>query len=65
MPERKRTPGQPAELRVRGVRLSKENRSNCSSDSAACASIAEWLLCSRFPLHEWCIQAELDRPVRR
>ena len=41
MPERKHTPKQPAELRVRGVRLVKENRSNYSSDSAACALIAE------------------------
>ena len=33
MPERKHTPGQPAELRMRGVRLFKENRSSCSSDT--------------------------------
>ena len=48
MPERKRSPRQPDEPRVRGVRLFKENRSNCSSDSAAYASIAEKLGCSRF-----------------
>ena len=50
MLERKHTPRYPAELRVRGVRLIKENRSNYSSDSAAYASIAEKLGCSRFPL---------------
>ena len=60
MPERKHSPKQPAELRVRGVRPIKENRSNCSSDSAANALIAEKLGCSRFPRREWCIQAERD-----
>ena len=55
MPERKQSPRQPAELRVRGVRLVKENRSNYSSDSATCASIAEKLGCSRFTFREWCI----------
>ena len=65
MPERKHTPRQPAELRVRGVQLVKENRSDCSSDSAAYALIAEKLGCSRFPLREWCIQADLDRLFRR
>ena len=64
MLERKHTPRYPAELRVRGVRLIKENRSNYSSDSAAYASIAEKLGCSRFPLREWCIQAERDAGER-
>ena len=56
-------PEQQAELRVREVRLFKENRSNCSSDSAAYTSIAEKLGCSRFTLREWCIQAERDAGV--
>ena len=60
MPDRKCAPRQPAELRVRGVRLFKENRPDCSSCSAAYASIAEKLGCSRFPLREWCIQAERE-----
>ena len=64
MPERKHSPRQPAELRVRGVRLVKENRSNYSSDSATCASIAEKLGCSRFTFREWCIQAERDTGER-
>ena len=65
MPERKHTLRQPDELRVREVRLFKENRAAYSSDSAAYASIAEKLGCSRFTLREWCIQAELDRRFRR
>ena len=58
MPERKHTPRYPAELRVRGVRLAKENRPDCTSDSAAYASIAEKLECSRFTLRQWGIQEE-------
>ena len=42
----------------RGVRLFKENRPDCSSDSAAYDSTAEKLGCSRFTLREWCIQTE-------
>ena len=64
MPERKHSPRQPAELRVRGVRLFKENRPDCSRDSAACASIAEKLGCSRFTLRQWRIQAERDAGER-
>ena len=41
------------------------DRPSYSSDSAACASIAEKLRCSRFMLRQWRIQAELDRPFRR
>ena len=52
-PDRKHTPRQPAELRFRGVRLFKGNRSDYSSGSAAYASIAEKFGCSRFPLREW------------
>ena len=52
MPERKHAPKQPAELRVRGVRPFKENRSNYSSDNAAYASIMEKPGCSRFTLRE-------------
>ena len=48
MPERKHSPRQPAELRARGVRLFKENRPDCSGDSAVYALIAEKLGCSRF-----------------
>ena len=55
MSARKHAPKQPDELRARGVRLFKENRSDYSSDSAAYASIAEKLGCSRFPLRQWCI----------
>ena len=64
MSERKHTPRYPDELRVRGVRLFKENRSDYSSDSAAYALIAEKLGCSRFPLRQWCIQAEHDAGER-
>ena len=64
MPDRKHTPRQPAELRVRGVRLFKENRSDYISDSATYTSIAEKLGCSRFPLRQWCIQAERDAGER-
>ena len=65
MPERKHNPRQPAELRVRGVRLFKENRPNYSSDSAACASIAEKLGCSRFTLRQWRIPADYEIPGDR
>ena len=64
MPERKHSPRQPDELRVRGVRPFKENRPDYSSDSAAYASIAEKLGCSRFPLRQWCIQTERDAGER-
>ena len=64
MPERKHSPKQTAELRVRGVRLVKENRPDYSSDSAAYASIAEKLGCSRFTLRQWCIQTERDAGER-
>lgn len=50
----------PAELRLRGIRLFKENRINCSSDSAAYVSITEELECSRFTPREWCIRAKRD-----
>lgn len=64
MPERKHTPRYPDELRVRGVRLFKENRAAYSSEGAAYASIAEKLGCSRFTLRQWCIQAERDAGER-
>ncbi len=64
MPKSKYSPRQPDELRVRGVRLFKENRPDYSSDSAACASVAEKLGCSRFTLRQWCIQAERDAGER-
>ena len=48
MPERKYNPRQPAELRVHGVQLFKENRPDYFSDSAAYALIAETPGCSRF-----------------
>ena len=56
MPERKHSLRQPYELHGRGVRLFKENRPDYSCDSAACASVAEKLGCSRFTLRQWCIQ---------
>jgi len=49
MPERRLSPMHPADLRVRGGRLFKENRPDCSSDSAAYASIAGKL--GLLPLH--------------
>jgi len=64
MPERKHSPRQPAEFRARGVRLFKENHPDCSSGSAACASITGKLGCSRFTLREWCIQTERDAGER-
>ena len=60
MPERKHRPRQPAELRVRGARLLKENRPDYPCDSGAYALTAEKLGCSRFTLRQWCIQAERD-----
>ena len=65
MAEARSTPRHPAELRARGVRLADENRANCSSDSAACHSIAAKLGCSPSALRSWCIQAERDRPLRK
>ena len=49
---------------ARGVRLFKENRSDCSNDSVAYASIVEKLGCSRFPLRERCIQTSRDAGER-
>ena len=40
MTKRRFTPGYPAELRERGVRLFQENRADYSSDSAAYRAIA-------------------------
>ena len=61
MTERKYVPKYPDELRVRGVRLFNENRSNDSSDNAVYASISENLGCSRFTLRQWCIQTRPGR----
>ena len=40
MTKRRHTPAYPAELRERGVRLFLEQRSEYSSDTAACRAIA-------------------------
>ena len=40
------TPAYPAELRERGVRLFRENRADCVSDTAAYKAIAPKLGCS-------------------
>ena len=47
MSRRKHTPRYPDELRVHGVRMFMENRSNDSSDSAAYTLISEKLGCFR------------------
>ena len=49
---RESTPRGSQPTSARGVRPFKENRSNCSSDSAAYASIMEKPGCSRFTLRE-------------
>ena len=60
MTKKKHTPAYPAELRERGVRLVRENRSEYASDSAAYRAIAPKLGCSPDSLRVWCQQAERD-----
>ena len=61
MTKKKHTPAYPAELRERGVRLFRENRSEYTSDNAAYRAIAPKLGCSPDSLRVWCQQAERDR----
>ena len=60
MTKKKHTPAYPAELRERGVRLFRENRSEYASDNAAYKAIAPKLGCSPDSLRVWCQQAERD-----
>jgi transposase-like protein len=60
MTKKKHTPAYPAELRERGVRLFRENRSEYTSDNAAYRAIAPKLGCSPDSLRVWCQQAERD-----
>ena len=60
MKKRKHTPAYPAELRERGVRLFREQRSEYSSDTAACRAIAPKLGCSPDSLRVWFQQADRD-----
>ena len=64
MTKKKHTPAYPAELRERGVRLFRENRSEYSSDNAAYRAIAPKLGCSPDSLRLWCQQAERDAGQR-
>ena len=64
MTKRKHTPAYPAELRDRGVRLFREQRSEYASDTAACRAIAPKLGCSPDSLRAWCQQAERDTGKR-
>ena len=58
------TSAYPAELRERGVRLFREYRGHCVSDTAACKAIAPKLGCSPDGLRVWCRQAERDAGQR-
>jgi len=64
MTKKKHTPAYPAELRERGVRLFRENRSEYSSDNAAYRAIAPKLGCSPDSLRLWFQQAERDAVQR-
>ena len=64
MTKKKHTPAYPAELRERGVRVFRENRSEYSSDNAAYRAIAPKLGCSPDSLRVWCQQAERDAGER-
>ena len=64
MTQKKHTPAYPAELRERGVRLFRENRSDYTSDNAAYRAIAPKLGCSPDSLRVWCQQAERDAGER-
>ena len=64
MTKKKHTPAYPAELRERGVRLFRENRSEYTSDNAAYRAIAPKLGCSPDSLRVWCQQAERDAGKR-
>ena len=60
MTQKKHTPAYPAELRARGVRLFRENRSEYTSDNAAYRAVAPKLGGSPDSLRVWCQQAERD-----
>ncbi|RCW82811.1 transposase [Paracoccus lutimaris] len=64
MTKQRATPAYPAELRERGVRLFRENRTDYASDSAAYKVIAPKLGRSPDSLRVWCQQAERDRGER-
>lgn len=64
MTEKKYTPAYPAELRDRGVRLFRDQRSEYASDNAAYRAIAPKLGCSPDSLRVWCQQAERDAGQR-
>ena len=64
MTKKKHTPAYPVELRERGVRLFRENRSEYTSDNAAYRAIASKLGCSPDRLRVWCQQAERDAGER-
>ena len=64
MMQKTHTPAYPAELRERGVRLFRENRSDYTSDNAAYRAIAPKLGCSPDSLRVWCQQAERDAGER-
>ena len=64
MTKKKHTAAYPAELRERGVRLFRENRSDYTSDNAAYRAIAPKLGCSSDSLRVWCQQAERDAGER-
>lgn len=64
MTKKKHTPAYPVELRERGVRLFRENRSEYTSDNAAYRAIASKLGCSPDSLRVWCQQAERDAGER-
>ena len=64
MTKQRYTPAYPAELRERGVRLFRENRTDNSSDTAAYKAIAPKLGCSPDSLRVWCQQAERDNGQR-
>ena len=64
MTKQRSHPAYPAELRERGVRLFRENRSGYASDTAAYKAIAPKLGCSPDSLRVWCQQAERDAGQR-
>ena len=64
MTQKKHSPAYPTELRERGVRLFRENRSNYTSDNAAYRAIAPKLGCSPDSLRVWCQQAQRDAGER-
>lgn len=64
MTSKKQNPSYPPELRDRGVRLFREQRSEYMSDNAAFVAIAPKLGCSPDSLRAWVRQAERDGGAR-